>query len=161
MAGVPESEALALENMAQMTLTGSANDLDPAAIGIRNPLYTAGNLVIETGPSASGVELIVGSVQRAVAPPAVEGSCLLMGTVFTGKGALGTLTDNHILLLRSKVMPGWIRHRSEFMDFKHPGLAQGSQCAVRPLQPTASDRQCEFFPRARFGRSVRPDRPAP
>jgi len=58
MSGIPGGEALALENMTQMALTGSADDLDPAAIGIGDPLHTAWNLVIETGPSASGVELI-------------------------------------------------------------------------------------------------------
>src|SRR5271155_2431908 len=67
LGGHPLSE----EDVPQVSPTMVAADLGPPAIGIGDPSNRPGDLIIEAGPSAPGVELVHGPVEGRVAAAAV------------------------------------------------------------------------------------------
>ena len=75
MPGVRRGEPLADEDVAEMSATGGAFDLDAAAIPVRQPPHGALDLLIERWPAATGVELRIGDVERRFASAA--GVCAL------------------------------------------------------------------------------------
>src|SRR6185436_637171 len=62
MARVLRREPLAQENVAQVTATVGALDLDTHAVGVRQALHSARHLVVEGRPAAAGVELVGAAV---------------------------------------------------------------------------------------------------
>tara|TARA_B100001079_G_scaffold214952_1_gene189609 strand:+ start:575 stop:805 length:231 start_codon:yes stop_codon:yes gene_type:complete len=61
---------LALEHMAQVSVTTLAQDFSPDTVGIRELLYSSFNFLIESGPTATGIKLTGGLVEWSVASPA-------------------------------------------------------------------------------------------
>ena len=52
--------------MAQMRATTGTDDLSADSVGVRNPLHSTGDLIVETRPSTAGIEFVFRAVQRRV-----------------------------------------------------------------------------------------------
>ena len=102
MARILRCEPFALEHMAQMTATTGTDDLGPPAVGIGHPFNSAGNLIVETGPATTGIELVRRTVQRRTAPAAMIRPRFMVVFVFTGKRALRPLVQDYPLLFRGQ-----------------------------------------------------------
>ncbi|GMQ81968.1 MAG: hypothetical protein BMS9Abin05_1406 [Rhodothermia bacterium] len=59
MTGVFRSEPLSFKDMSQMAPAGRANNFDSSPIWIGMPADRARDGIVETGPPASGVKLVV------------------------------------------------------------------------------------------------------
>ena len=62
MPGVFWGEPFANEYMTKVPAAISANNFRPAAIGIGYTKYGAGDLIVKTGPAATGIEFVFGIV---------------------------------------------------------------------------------------------------
>ena len=102
MPGVGGRKALPKENVAQMAAAAGALDLYSLTVRIRKSFDGPGYLLIERRPAATSVELIQGSIQFGVAPPADISAFLIKVIVLSGKRPLRTLSFNHVPLLRRK-----------------------------------------------------------
>src|SRR5206468_4293566 len=92
-------QALAVEDVAQVAAARLAQDLDAAAVGVAVLLDGAGDLVVEAGPAAAGLELVGGAVQGRVAAAADVGPGGLVRGVLAGERALGPLAQDDALFL--------------------------------------------------------------
>jgi hypothetical protein len=90
-------EALAVEDVTQVAAAGRAQNFDAAAIGVGLVADGAGELLVEAGPAAAGVELAVGAVEGGVAPAADIDAGLKEVVVFASEGPLGALMDDDAL----------------------------------------------------------------
>lgn len=106
MAGVERGEALALEDVTEMSTAMSAGDFGAAAVGIDGAFDCAGDFEIEGGPAAAGVELVRGLVERGVAAAADVGAGLIEFFVVAAEGSFGSLVQDDALFFRSKSVVG-------------------------------------------------------
>ena len=84
--------------MTQVPSASGTKNLRPPAVCIRLATNGSGNLIIETGPATTGIELVFRPVQRGTATAATIGSIFAMGIKFAGKGRFRPFPDNHSLL---------------------------------------------------------------
>ena len=87
------------KNMAEMTSATGTRDFGPPTVGIGRTPDGARDLVIETGPSATGVEFVRRTVQRRTALPAYIGSGGFMFVETPRKKSFGTLFEDHVFFL--------------------------------------------------------------
>src|SRR5690606_40680545 len=71
---------------------------------VRQASHRAGDLVVECGPAAAGVELVLGAVQGRVAAPADVGAGLEEVVVLAGEGRLRALELDDVALLRRQLV---------------------------------------------------------
>ena len=83
-------------------ISTGTDDLGPPAVGIGHPFNSAGNLIVETGPATTGIELVRRTVQRRTAPAAMIRPRFMVVFVFTGKRALRPLVQDYPLLFRGQ-----------------------------------------------------------
>ena len=97
MARVPRGESFSFEHMTEVATTASALNLDPLAVRIRNPTDRPRYFLVEGGPAAVCVELVLGAVEGRTALLAFVGAGLERALVFSRKGRLGPLVQDHSL----------------------------------------------------------------
>ncbi len=102
MAGVLGGEVLTGEDVAEMGRAGVANDLCTLAVGIRDAVNGSGDFGIETWPAATGVELILGFVERRVATTANVNTIGEVVIVLAREWRLCPLVCDYPLLFRSE-----------------------------------------------------------
>jgi len=95
---VPWGESLPLEHMAQVASASRALDLHSFAVRIGNATDRSGNLLVEGRPSAMGVELVVGPIERSPALLALVRPGAEIRLVLSRERRLGALVENHALL---------------------------------------------------------------
>lgn len=100
MPGVFRREALPLEYMAQMAAAVGAKDFHPVSAGICFTPYSAGNLVVETGPAAARMKLIVRLVKWCFAATTQVSAPLEVVVIFPRKGVLSAFVHDDVLFFR-------------------------------------------------------------
>lgn len=90
--------AFADEHMAQVAITVRAAYFGPRAIGIGNAFNRSFDLLVEAGPTTSGMELVVGPVEFRIAAFADVGALLEIVVVLAAEGRFGTLVLNDVSL---------------------------------------------------------------
>ena len=85
-------ETFPLKQMSQMGPAFCAFDLNSLAVRIRESLHRSRNFIVEGGPPALGVKLVLGSVKRAVASLADVSTRFEVCFVLSTKGTLGSLS---------------------------------------------------------------------
>lgn len=100
MADVFCSDALSLEDMPQMSSAILAEDLDAVPICVRFPTDGTVDFVIETRPAATGLELILRTIERCIALPAEIRSSGLIPQQFAGTGAFRSLVQDDSFFVR-------------------------------------------------------------
>ncbi len=98
MAGILLRKSFAQKNMSQVAVAVGAHNLCPAPVRVAQSCNGPGYLVVETGPSATGIELGCGFVQRGITLFAVIDPWLVVLVVFSAKGSFGSLFQDHLLL---------------------------------------------------------------
>ena len=93
-----ERVALAEENVAEVAMAVPAEDLGAPAVGICLAPHGAADLVVETGPTAPGVELVGRTVEGRVAPLTEVGTGQRVVLEFAGERALGAFLQDDVLL---------------------------------------------------------------
>src|SRR5271156_453088 len=93
-------EPLAQEDVAQVGAAVGALDLRPASVGVGDPLDRARYLVVEGRPAAPRVELVLGTIEGRLAPPAEVRPRPEIVLVLAGEGPLRPLVDYDLFLLR-------------------------------------------------------------
>jgi hypothetical protein len=84
-----------LEQVPQMSATPGTHDLHALTIRIRYPSYRPLNLVVETGPTASRMKLVGGTVQRTPTLFTRVSSRPREITIDPGKGLFRPLVEDH------------------------------------------------------------------
>ncbi len=92
--------AFAFEDVPQVPAAGRAGDLGAPAVRVAGADHRAGDLLVEAGPAAAGVEFAGGSVERRAALPALVGALLECVLIFADEGHLGALVEDHALFFR-------------------------------------------------------------
>ena len=98
MAGVPRRESLALEDVTEMASATSALDLDALSIRVRKAADSPGDLLVEGRPTAAGVKLVLGSVERRFALLAFVCTGRRIVFILSRKGGFGPFVQNDSLL---------------------------------------------------------------
>jgi len=93
-------EALAFKDVSEMGAACGAGDLCPHAVRIRGALHRSRDFRVEAWPSALGVELVIGTIQRGFAAPADVDAFLPVGLILAREGPLGALMNNDARLFR-------------------------------------------------------------
>ena len=104
MSGVSLRQSLALEHVPEVRPTRSAHDLRALPVRIRNPLHGSGDLLIEARPAASGVELVVGTVERSVTPFTDVPALLPVVIVFSREGWFSAPMDDDPFFLPGQLI---------------------------------------------------------
>ncbi len=94
MPGVFRRELFPMEYVTEMPAAMVAENLHPASVRIRFPPHGPREFVVEAGPPAAGMELVLRTVKRRVAVPADIGTSRFVIAVFPGKGHLGSLVQD-------------------------------------------------------------------
>ena len=97
-------EPLAEEDVAEVAAAVGALDLDAHAVGVGQAPDGAGDLVVEGGPAAVGVELVVGAIEGRVAAAADVGAGLVEVVVLAGEGRLGALVLDDVASRRRQLV---------------------------------------------------------
>ena len=87
-----------------MATAVAAKDFHPAAISICMLVNGTRDLIIKTGPSASGRKLVFGAVQRLVALPADIGARCFVPVIFTTEGTFGAFVEDDAGFFGSKLV---------------------------------------------------------
>ena len=95
MTRVLRRQPLALEEMAQMTAATGAKNLRAVSVGIGCTPYRTGNRIVEARPAASGIELVLRTVQRRAALAAAIRALLVEAAVTAREGHFGGFVDNY------------------------------------------------------------------
>lgn len=91
---------LTLEDMPEMGTASGALDFRSFPVCIRDPLDRSFYLVVEAGPAASGVELVLRSVERGFAPPADIDARLEVSLILSGERYLRPFVNYDLFLFR-------------------------------------------------------------
>lgn len=105
MAGVLLSEALASENMAEMSSTVVAQNFNPASVGIRFTTHGARDFIVESRPAAAGVEFVLRAVEWRFAAAADVGTFGKVLVVLAGEGIFRAFVHDDVLLLWREFIP--------------------------------------------------------
>lgn len=97
MSGVLRSEPFPFKDMAEMAPTAGALDLDTLSVRIGDPTDGPRDLLVERGPTAVGVELVLRAVEYRSAALTLVRSRLKVALVLARERRLGTLPDDHAL----------------------------------------------------------------
>lgn len=98
-------EAFPRKHMAQMPAAVRAENLGAVAVRVRCPPDGAFNLIIKGGPAAMGVKLVFRAVQgRLTLPAHIVAAGFKMVGVLAGKGGLGALVQDDLLLVRRQLV---------------------------------------------------------
>jgi len=95
MPRVARGQPLSLEHVAKMASATSALDFDPLSVRVGHAFHRPGALLVERGPTAVGVELVVGPVERRAALPARIRSGSEEPVILPGERHLGALVEDH------------------------------------------------------------------
>lgn len=95
-------EPLALEDMAQVSSTGIAHNLDPVAVGIRVSSNSSGDRIKESRPATARVELGRRGVQGCLAARTRVHALVRVLVVLARVGSLGALLAQDTELLRAE-----------------------------------------------------------
>jgi len=98
MACVPGRESLALEYVTEVTAAANALDLDPLSVRVGQTTNRSRNLLVERGPAAVGVELVLGPVEGCPTLLAFVGPGSGIALVLSRERGLGSLVKDHSLL---------------------------------------------------------------
>lgn len=105
MPGVLGGKALALKNMAQMPSAGSAEYLHPAPIRIRLTTDRTWYLIVETRPTAAGIELILRLEKGSITAPAMVNPLFIESIVLAGEGPFRALEFDDAFFLWREFTP--------------------------------------------------------
>lgn len=90
-----------------MSKVGAAVDtlnLRPRPMRVRQPLYRAGDFIVETWPAAVSFKLVLGTVQFGAAAFADVGTLLPERIVFARKRHLGALVNYYLFFFRRELL---------------------------------------------------------
>lgn len=93
MASVFGRKFFALEHVSEVSAAIGTDDFGAFAIGVRDALDGAFDLVVEARPSAARVKLVIRSVEWCAALAAGVGAGFVRFIEFSGKGGFGPLVD--------------------------------------------------------------------
>ncbi len=96
--------------MAEVAAAVRALDLGAHAVGIGQPVHRARDLLVERGPAAVRVKLVVGAIERGVAAPADVGAGRVEVVVLAGEGPLGALPLDDIAFFFGQFVVFRVRH---------------------------------------------------
>ena len=89
MARVLCCQPFAEEDVAQVSAAVVALDLDAHTVRVGQTLHRARHLVVESGPAAAGVKLVLAAIKLGVAAAADVAACLVEVVVLAGERWLG------------------------------------------------------------------------
>ena len=105
MPGVLGGEPLVQEHVAQMSPAIGAGDLRAPAVGVHLAMHGVSDGVVEAGPTATGVELVLRLVERGVASLAEVGAPGPVLFVLPGKRSFGAhLQDDAVFFVVERVV---------------------------------------------------------
>ena len=107
VAGVFFGQAFADKNMAEVAAAIGAEYLGAPPVGVCFFAYRTGYFVIESRPTAAGVELVGRAVQRRFAPPADVFACGKMLVVLARKWALCAFVFDDPFFFRAELVPAF------------------------------------------------------
>ena len=97
-------EVLADKDMSQVGATVCTLNFRSQSIWVGRPFHSAGDLVVETWPTAFGFKLVLGSVKFGAAAFANIGAFLPKREVFTSEWHLGAFVDYYLFLFRCEFL---------------------------------------------------------
>ena len=100
VASVLGRHSFSAEDMSQVAVAIVAHNFGAKAIRVEMTVDGAGDLVIEAGPAAMTVELVLGAVKRRVASPADERARFLPIGVLAGERPFCALADDDARFFR-------------------------------------------------------------
>jgi len=98
VARVPRRESFALEHVTEVPTASCTLDLDPLSIRVRYPTDRSGDLLVEGGPAAVGIELGIRPVERCPAALAFVRAGNELALVLSRERSLGPLVEDHLFL---------------------------------------------------------------
>ena len=106
-------KAFTREDMPQMRPAAGAGDLGAAAVGVGRAAYRTCDLVVEGGPAAPRIELVLRTVERRAALAAAVEAALAVLVVFSREGSLGSLVDDDPAFVGCERFHGLCIYREE------------------------------------------------
>lgn len=113
MARILVGKAFTREDMPQMRPAAGAGDLGAAAVGVGRAAYRTCDLVVEGGPAAPRIELVLRTVERRAALAAAVEAALAVLVVFSREGSLGSLVDDDPAFVGCERFHGLCIYREE------------------------------------------------
>ena len=98
--GVLLGHLFTVENVPKVPTAILAGDLDSLSVGVNFSMNRTFDFVVESRPTATAVELVVGLVKRVVASLANVGAFDEVIGVFTGESVLGAFVEQNPTLFR-------------------------------------------------------------
>jgi hypothetical protein len=90
MSGVFFGDALSFEDVPQVAITSTAENLNSIAIGIDLPSNRAGYFIIKGRPAAVGLKFVLRTIQGLITLATNVNARFKMIVIFTGKGPFRT-----------------------------------------------------------------------
>jgi len=106
--GIPGREPFPLEHVAEVAPAAGTLNLGAIAIGVGDAAHGPGDLLVESGPAAMGVELVLGTVESRTALFALIRSSSSEVLVLAGERRLGALVQNHASLRPGERTERWV-----------------------------------------------------
>jgi len=108
--GVPRGEPLALEDVPKVSTATSALDLHPLTVRVGESPNGPGYLLVERGPSAMRLELVLRTVEGCPTLLALVNPRLKVVLILARERRFGTFVENDLLLgPRQRAKRGFVR----------------------------------------------------
>lgn len=115
-------EALAAENMAEVSTAMIAEDFDTTPVFVGDFFHRIGKRIVEGRPAAARIEFIAAAVKRGFTTAANEYAVFFPFVVFTGKRVFSPFVHNDVLFVRCELVPMFFVEHNVGIKKAFPGV---------------------------------------
>lgn len=128
--GVFRRQPLTFEHMAEVAAAIGAKDFYPVPVGVWFMAHRTGYFIVESGPTAAGVELVLGAVEWGLAATTEVGASFEMLVVFAREGVFRAFIGYDVLFLRRQRIPIFLCFGLHFTVFFEINLSTSQRTSL-------------------------------